>query len=530
MPIRYGDSDTPSIISADNVRLGGQPLEDVRLGDKSLFALGPFRLPDGTIIDLPTEPIALPKLQINPPKSGVVAGLSKEKSDKLEALGLGALLAGLSVSVSVPCGGDNFLPTRADIVNAFNELTQIPYKIESQLQSMKTDLELKAAAIQNDIENFDPKEDLTALALEELEELFDIIEDIEQIIETVADILSPWWKKGDIRNVQKEADDAWNELIQEYHIFVPVKMMEMISKLIPVEFTVNILGIDIDVLKILEEEEQKRIIKQIEDEVDKFYALVPKELRFWDGEWGVICDQWKARLTWQHIKAEIIKWTTNTLFALFEKLIDVFKEIWDELGLPDLPIPLSFDVEAWIDAALQVIKAQALAKKDELLGEVANLEKQIEDAKNFDPEAELEGKVASIEKQIEVAKNFDAGAELQKQLDDIDVEGAVYALVVEELEKLQLFGISLLDVIGGDIKETVKMAEKDIDNLIKGARDWAQNWQKNLLLEWVGLIKKFLDAIGLGKILDIIFLTFCDVLELIGIPLEFKIEPPALSV
>lgn len=507
MPIRYGDSDTPSIVSADNVRLGGQPLEDVRLGDKSLFALGPFRLPDGTIIDLPTEPIALPKLQINPPKSGVVAGLSKEKSDKLEALGLGALLAGLSVSVSVPCGGDNFLPTRADIVNAFNELTQIPYKIESQLQSMKTDLELKAAAIQNDIENFDPEQEVTALAMEELEELFGIIEDIEQIIETVADILSPWWKKGDIRNVQKEADDAWNELIQEYHIFVPVKMMEMISKLIPVEFTVNILGIDIDVLKILEEEEQKRIIKQIEDEVDKYYALVPKELRFWDGEWGVVCDQWKARLTWQHIKAEIIKWTTNTLFALFEKLIDVFKEIWDALGLPDLPVPLSFDVEAWIDASMQSVKDQALAKQ-----------------------AELEGKVASIEKQIEDAKNFDAEAELQKQLDDIDVEGTVYALVVEELEKLQLFGISLLDVIGGDIEETVKMAEKDIDNLVKAARDWAQNWQKKLLLDWVGLIKKFLDAIGLGKLMDIVMLTFCDVLALIGIPLEFKIEPPALSV
>jgi len=103
-------------------------------------------------------------------------------------------------------------------------------------------------------------------------------------------------------------------------------------------------------------------------------------------------------------------------------------------------------------------------------------------------------------------------------------------LVVEELEKLQLFGISLLDAIGGDIEETVKMAEKDIDNLVKVARDWSQNWQKKLLLDWVGLIKKFLEAIGLGKLMDIVMLTFCDVLALLGIPLEFKIEPPALSV
>jgi len=490
---KYQDSDA-------TVYIGGQPVVDVRLGTESVYRT--FS---------PANPVPLPNLQVNPLRSGVVQGLSKEKSDKLEKLGFGALLAGLSIGVKIPCESDNFLPTRADIVSAFNGLADIPKQIEAELVKLRTELEGKANQIQQDLENLDPEVELARLLNEELEEVFEIIEDIEKIIETVADILSPYWKKGDIRCYAKEIDDAWNELIQEYHIFIPVKVMEMISKIIPVDFNVNILGIDINVLKILENEEQERILAQIEAEVDKFYALVPKELRFWDGEWGVICEQWKARLTWQHIKAEIIKWTTNTLFALFEKLIDMFEEIWDALGLPDLPIPLSFDIEAWIDAAMQAIKAQALAKKDELLGEVANLEKQIEDAKT------------DIE-------NFDAEAELQKQIDAIDIEGTVYALVIEELEKLQLFGISLLDVIGGSIEENISMAEKEIDNLIKGARDWAQNWQKNLLLEWVGLVKKFLDAIGLGKILDLIFLTFCDVLELIGIPLEFKIEPPALSV
>ena len=41
-------------------------------------------------------------------------------------------------------------------------------------------------------------------------------------------------------------------------------------------------------------------------------------------------------------------------------------------------------------------------------------------------------------------------------------------------------------------------------------------------------IKKFLDAIGLGKLLDFLTLTFCDVLELLGVPTSFDITLPEL--
>ena len=86
--------------------------------------------------------------------------------------------------------------------------------------------------------------------------------------------------------------------------------------------------------------------------------------------------------------------------------------------------------------------------------------------------------------------------------------------------------MSLLDVIGGSIDETVKMAEKDIDNLIKAARDFSANWEKELLNVWIKKIKSFLDAIGLGKLLDLLTLTLCDVLPLIGIPTSFDVELP----
>ena len=44
---------------------------------------------------------------------------------------------------------------------------------------------------------------------------------------------------------------------------MPAKIAEIISKIIPIYFKVNILGIEIDVLKILEKEEQQRIKTQI---------------------------------------------------------------------------------------------------------------------------------------------------------------------------------------------------------------------------------------------------------------------------
>lgn len=112
-------------------------------------------------------------------------------------------------------------------------------------------------------------------------------------MELIGDILSPYWKKGQVRNWQKEADDAWNELIQEYHIFIPTKMLEMISKVIPIGFNVNVLGISIDVLKVFEEEEQNRIISQIESEVDRFHAMIPAEYQQFNYEFGVKCDEWR---------------------------------------------------------------------------------------------------------------------------------------------------------------------------------------------------------------------------------------------
>ena len=94
--------------------------------------------------------------------------------------------------------------------------------------------------------------------------------------------------------------------------------------------------------------------------------------------------------------------------------------------------------------------------------------------------------------------------------------------------------------MGGEVEGKVQCLEDKIHQICTAARDWKIIAMKELFNIWLKKIKKFLDAIGLGKLLDFLTLTFCDVLELIGLPLEIPIPgldkiaalgvlPPVLS-
>jgi len=386
------------------------------------------------------------------------------------------------MNIELPCSGTT-LPTKAEFVQVYNDILMIPSKLKAYSVSTP-DLD---AEVQKQID--------------------DAIKQIEDFAELQSSILSPYWQNGQIRNWQKEANDAWSELIDEFHIYIPAKILELISKVIPIGFTVTIMGIDVDLLKILEKEEQESVKKQITDEVDKYYALVPKGYQYYNGEFGVECDEWKGKLTWAYFKNELIKWCTNTLQAAFGALIDAFKTIWDALGLPSLPTLLEFDVETFIRGQIDTFKQQA---EDYANGILAEIEQLTVDAENL---------VGDARKEID-----DKIAKLQKDFEEFSVNG----YVIDELRKVELFGMSLLDIIGGDIETNVLCPEDQINELVRAARDWFAQWQKELIFMWIKKIKSFLDAIGLGAILDFLVLTFCDVLELIGIPTSFELTLPEL--
>ena len=405
--------------------------------------------------------------------------------------------------IELPCS-DSTLPKKADFVNLFNQIAKIPTDLEMQINEYRAQIESKVNQAEKDLKGLSLEEiekgidkEIGKAQLQAIEEIESKIEELEDIMEGIADLLSPYWKKGQIRDWEKEAEDAIDELIQEFHIYIPVKMLELINKIIPLSFEVPILGLSIDVLKITDPAYQEELVNQIKNDVDKFYSMVDAKAQYYKGEFGLICDEYKAKLTWQYIKSEIMDWCTNTLHKMFTELIDKFKEIWDALGLPSIIDLLNFDAEAWI--RLQIDLA-----KEKMDREVERIENQAE----------------QLQEDIE---NFDANKEISK----------IKGQMIDEVMDLSIplpspFDISIKEIFGGDIDKTVISIEQEIDKVVVAARDWKTITAKELFNIWLKKIKKFLDAIGLGKLLDFLTLTFCDVLELIGVPTSFDITLPEL--
>jgi len=463
-----------------------------------------------------------------------------------------------SITIELPCPS-GALPTKAEITNMFNQITAIPSDIQAKVDELKQQTVKDNKEILDRIRNLEEEmkeksgEERAELQakIDELKnspdplgivsEIEDKIKEVEDTIDGIATFFEPYWQKGNIRQREKEAEDAFTELTQDFHIFIPTKMMEMISKIIPVEFNVPVLGLSIDVLKISDgayQEELKAQIAGITEEyttkletlqadlesgkleqdaydsalgmlndekakvLDTLYMMVPEQYRYFDGEFGVECAEWKAKLTWSYIKNEIMEWVTNSLFKLFDTLIGKFKVIWDLLGLPDLPVPLSFDVAEWVRSGIDTV----IEKKDKEIKRIRDDIKQLESN----------------------VKNFDAKKELEDQLDSIQND------IITEIGELSIplpspFNISINDMMGGEIKGKVQCLEDKIHQMVTAARDWKTISMKELFNIWLRKIKKFLDAIGLGKLLDFLDLTFCDVCQLIGMPLSFTLALPDIG-
>ena len=369
----------------------------------------------------------------------------------------------MAFTVQIPtafaCPNDDIfsLPTKEDLTNAINKIAQVPSKLRVAIVEMG--------------------EEITEDVKKEIE---DIIKTIEDFIETISEILSPYWKKGQIRNWQKEANDAITEFIQEFHIYIPTKVAELITKIIPISLKIPVFGLTIDCVRLMDKAYQQELQDQIAADVDGFFALLPENMKGWDAEFGVKCDEWKAKMTWQYIKTEIQNLLTGNLFAVFNKLIGKFDKIWKALGLPSLPGLLTMpDVGALIDLAIK-----SFTDKRKKLFE-----------KLQDPNLTTDAK--------------------QKIMDEI---GEVSKSITDALDNISIFGFNISAIIGGKIDTTVNSLEEKVVEIKIAFKDFCENWQKKLLFDWVKIVKKFFSAIGLGAIFKPIMFTFCDFLGLIGFP------------
>ena len=390
----------------------------------------------------------------------------------------------------IPCPpGDIFdLPTKADLVNMINSISDIPSQLKVFMVQLGSELTAEAKA-----------------------EMESIIEEIEKYMELFEKILKPYWKGGTIRNWSKEAKEAITDLLAEFHMYIPAKILELIGKIIPVNFKMNVIGIEIDLLRITTAEHQQEIIDQlsgmgsdikaqiealknqdpplsaeelkkmmdglVSDEIDKFFKMIPSVYQQFAGEYGLTVNEWKAKATWSWVKSEIQDWIQNYQFKLFKELISVFDLIWSMLGLPSITALFTMDIPKMIQALIDMVKAK--------YGDIKKL--TIEEAQKF-------------------------REELKSLLLD-----------------LQIGPFSIRQIIGDAIKESVTSLEDQINELIVAARDFAINWQKKIMFEWVKIVKAFFDAIGLGAIFELIGLTLCNFLKMLAFPFKIDVKFPSID-
>ena len=535
-----------------------------------------------------------------------------------------------AIADSFPCPeGDLFsLPTRADITNAFNEIAGIPGELVAAVQERKANREKEIAELQELLKNPDlTPEEISEIQkqIEEKEKFIqtaivdglqkqvdEIDQTITDFVEDLSDILSPYWQKSEQkRDWPQEARDAFTELLSEFHTYISTKVAELISKIVSISFTVNILGLQIDVLKLVaspnyrkelqdqiagksftlqivakrkrlaevekeieeiidnidEEEfaivptnisdteidergfsiipgvsaqrpaqadrlkelfaEEKKLKEEIEalekarsEHVDRFFSLIPEEFRQFDGEFGVLDEEAKAKLTWKYIKTEIKEYIQQGLVKLFQDLIGKFDKIWKALGLPSLPFSellaiINLDIGALISAKIDSLKEKFKQTKLGKIKQINDVKKEIEEINK-----KLENENLSEEERTKLLEELEKkNAEKKALEDDLLKEVREFnETVLSLIEEIQIFGFDITAIIGGKIESFTESIEEKIAEISLELQDFRLNWHKKIMMEWVNLVKKFFNAIGLGAIFDLLTLTWCDFLKLIGMP------------
>ncbi len=354
-------------------------------------------------------------------------------------------------------------------------------------------------------------------ALSEIEDLKKQGEELKKILDSVRSILSPY--DPDFKAIsipEQEFKIMIQRLIEEFHIYVPTKILELINSIFPISLTMTIpgLGISVDILKIATDREYlKELAKEISgygagieaqiaalraanpdmsaielnklilelrnSKIDSLYKLLPDEYKQFGGEFGLENAELKAKQVMDYIKNEVTKFMNGELFTGFGGLIGKFSDIWDALGLPSLPIPLTLDIEGMIKAIIDAEKAKFVAELESLEGLLTG--QDLIDARNKAMEKYTKG-------------------------------------VLDGLNALSVFGFSVVDLLGGEIDDNVVNLEFQIARITQKLKEFKENWQTFLLKEWMNKVTSFFDKIGLGVLTQWITFDFCMFMSLIGIP------------
>jgi hypothetical protein len=367
-------------------------------------------------------------------------------------------------AISIPCPA-TLLPTKADLVNIFTELASVPSKIEAELAAAEERLA------------FDPNisDSVKAELEQQILNFRQTADDIRKRIDQIKDSLGnfPISVTDPVYNGVSIPDLEWERrmtaLTQEYHLYLQSKMMEIINAVLPISFSIPVLGLSIDVVKIFSDAGYRAQLKaQIQQDVDSFHNLIPEPYNSYAGENGVDSDAIKAEITWSYIMGQLKKGGLKILYDAFGALIDKFKTIWNALGLPALPALTDLNVKGII-----------------------------------------EGKIASLRARLETAPD--------------DIKNEIRQAILDTIDSISVAGFGIDQITGGDIETYVRSLEQKIERKLEALRDFGEDWPEYLIRQWMQKVTAFFNAIGLSALTQWITFNFCQFLKLIGVPTSIDI-------
>jgi hypothetical protein len=257
-------------------------------------------------------------------------------------------------------------------------------------------------------------------------------------------------------------------IVYEFKLFVLAKCLEIIGSIINnlVTIPVPFLG-NVNILQLFTDPEYRAEVKsRITKNLNGAVAAVGRLGKSFSGEFGLEAPEMQIQEIWSWFVMEMTNLATNILHQAFATLIQMFDRIWRALGLPSLVALVTLDIEAIIESA-----------------------------------------IASVSKLLPIEQ--------------------YYRMIIATLKSINIFGFSLLDLLGGAYEDVTESAELTINRLISAAKDFAVKWPLYLIEQWMQIVKEFFNRIGLGALLQYIPFTFCSFLQLIGFPTSFAGLIPA---
>ena len=206
-------------------------------------------------------------------------------------------------NTSIPCPA-TMLPTKADITNAFSSIASMPSKLE-------------------------------------LQGLDDEAQKIRDVLKTIKVPLSSYYPdfKG-IEMPELEWEITATGFIQDFNVYVPTKILEVVSSVVPIEFNVSVGPVTVDLKKLLTGDGKAALKESVRENIDKIKLLLPTELKNFQGINGLEIPELQVEVASQWISTQIQGLSTDLIFSGVNKVLGIA-----ELTKIKMPTAADFDIK-----------------------------------------------------------------------------------------------------------------------------------------------------------------------------------------